>query len=69
MEDPSAYPYPQFAQPAYGALPPQQFWSQAQLQAAGRVRDDRQYTPEDQRRELEMRYALGGQYAEASYGE
>ncbi|KAG8701478.1 hypothetical protein FRC09_005339, partial [Ceratobasidium sp. 395] len=62
MEDPTAFSYssPQFPHSPYGAVP-QQYWSQAQVQqfeAASRARDDRQYITEDQRREVEMRFAL-----------
>lgn len=67
MEHPSSYPYPPAQFPAGY---PQQLWSQAQLQqlqAANGARDDRQYLSEDQRRELEMRYAMASQFGGVSY--
>ncbi|QRW27196.1 hypothetical protein RhiXN_01791 [Rhizoctonia solani] len=72
MEDPSSYPFPSshFAQPNYPSVHPQ-MWSQAQLQQfqlAGRARDDRQYLTEDQRRELDIRAAMNGQYTGVPYG-
>lgn len=65
MEDPSSYfTSAQYPQPGFPSGLPQ-MWTQAQLQqlqAAGRVRDERNYITEDQRRELEMRYAMGNQF-------
>ncbi|QRV86321.1 hypothetical protein RhiJN_14339 [Ceratobasidium sp. AG-Ba] len=64
MQDPSyAYAGTAFAQQPY-PLPPQQYWAQI---PQSRVADDRQLVSEDQRRELEMRFALGAQYASPSY--
>lgn len=71
MEDPSSYfVSAQYPQPGYPSGLPQ-MWSPAQLQqlqAAGRARDERHYITEDQRRELEMRYAMGNQFTGVSYG-